>query len=335
MATISDIATRAGVSPMTVSRVLNGAEYNRPTFRERAERIRAIAEELGYKPNTSARAIRKGRFDAITLLLSTNYSASYVPPDMLLAIHNQLAQHGMTLNLSQLPDEQLMQSDALPRLLREKSSDGLIIDYTHSIPDQITQVIREGDVPWVWLNVKRERNVIRPDDFGAGRMATEHLLELGHRRIAYRRQHRLTDESHYSSQDRYEGFITAMKDAGLEPIEVAPSDPDHHPDAREFLDLPEPPTAIIAYSPTAAGNIMIACAERGLKCPQDLSVVTFASMPTSMVRDFQTLKVPERAMGEQAVDMLINRIETGEHQSPCILPFEWEQGNTTAPPQEA
>jgi LacI family transcriptional regulator len=335
MATIADIAKAAGVSDMTVSRVLNGnADYRRPTFRKRAERIRALADSLGYRPNAAARAARTGQFNAVTLLLSSNNRRSKLPEHMLEGIHDALEEQDLSLNLVRLPDEQLIDDGIVPRLLRERSSDGLLIDYIYDIPPRMIELIERHDVPAVWYNVDRDTNAVCPDDLQAGRLATELLLQAGHRRITYV-SHNLTDETpHYSVLDRLRGYEQAMRDAGLTPRAST-----HRPGKFTFHDMfinwlrePDRPTAVVAYSPSMVAGVLLASTEVGLRFPDDLSLITFASEPYGLLRPLDTLLVPLHRVGRAGVEMLTGRVLAGLSMPTQRFPFTHHRGDSIRPP---
>src|SRR4051794_33407113 len=182
--TIKEIARRTGLSIPTVGNVLgrSASRYSADTRR----RVLEACQELGYKPNASARAMRQGRFGCAALVLSRNkQSHSHIPNGLLDGLDDALAQHDMHLTVSRLTDEELTRGDFLPKVLRESMADGMIVNYTHEIPQAMLDLIHAHHAPAVWLNAKLKEDCVYPDDFGAAKAATEHLLALGHRRIAF------------------------------------------------------------------------------------------------------------------------------------------------------
>src|SRR3954453_960814 len=183
--TIKEIARRTGLSIPTVGNVL-GRSANRYSAKTR-ERILQVAHELGYKPNASARAMRQGRFGCAALVLSRSkqQTHSHIPTGLLDGLDDALAQHDMHLTGARLTDEELSSDDFLPKVLRESMADGMIVNYTHEIPQAMLELIHAHHAPAVWLNAKMPHDCVYPDDRGAAQAATEVLIQRGHKRIAF------------------------------------------------------------------------------------------------------------------------------------------------------
>lgn len=334
--TLTDIAKASGVSHVTVSRILHGTvDYRRPTFAKRAARIRKLAREMGYRPNSAARATVRGRFDAVGLLLSTEHSRSILSGTMFNAIAEALAAKGLRLSVDKLPDEKLVDDGAVPDLLRAWSVDGLLINYTTQIPPRLIELVDAYGLPAVWLNSRHEHDCVYPDDEQAGRIATEHLLALGHRKIAFVHY---GGWSHYSTPARRDGYARAMIDAGLRPWIITEPDmdaADKRRAAKAWLTGPDRPTAAVVYaSPTLWPVYMAAVVDLGLKVPQDLSLISFdhgvihhADVAVSVA------KLPAASLAATAVEMLAQRIaDPAKLHPPKVLPCRVVEGNTTAPP---
>src|SRR4051812_13039083 len=225
--TIKEIARRTGLSIPTVGNVL-GRSANRYSAKTR-ERILQVAHELGYKPNASARAMRQGRFGCAALVLSRSkqQTHSHIPTGLLDGLDDALAQHDMHLTVARLTDEELSSDDFLPKVLRESMADGMIVNYTHEIPQAMLELIHAHHAPAVWLNAKLAEDCVYPDDLGAAHAATKRLIELGHRRIAFVHfvapnvfpepfEH-ARPKFHYSVADREAGYVSALREAGLKP----------------------------------------------------------------------------------------------------------------------
>src|SRR5689334_6241280 len=183
---------------------------------------------MGYKPNSSARAMRNGRIDCAALVLSRSHPQvlSHIPVGLLDGLDDELAHHNMHLTVSRLTDEQLSRDDFLPKVLREYMADGMIVNYTHEIPPRMLELIHAHHTPAVWVNAKLKSDCVHPDDLAAADAATRALIEQGHRRIAMLHLiepgvfERLSFEQarprfHYSVADRAEGYARAMHAAGL------------------------------------------------------------------------------------------------------------------------
>src|SRR3954469_6406342 len=225
--TIKEIARRTGLSIPTVGNVLGRAASRYSA--ETRQRVLKAASDLGYKPNASARAMRQGRFGCAALVLSRSkqQTHSHIPAGLLDGLDDALAQHGMHLTVSRLTDEELASDNFLPKVLRESMADGMIVNYTHEIPQGMLDLIHAHHAPAVWLNAKLSEDCIYPDDFAAARSATQHLLRLGHRRISL--LHFISSgvfptsfeqarpRFHYSVADRADGYASVMRQAGLTP----------------------------------------------------------------------------------------------------------------------
>jgi LacI family transcriptional regulator len=338
MVTLDSVAAAAGVSRDTVSRVLNGKTKEVwPSMIRRAARIRRIATEMGYRPHAAARAMSEGRFGTVALLLSTEAGRSTLPTALLDGIHDALSQRGMNLMIAKLPDEKLTSEGFVPKVLREWMADGLLINYNRTIPSRMIDLIEGHHVPAVWINCKRDADCVYPDDFGGGRTATEHLLKLGHREIAYMEFSAGEPElRHYSEADRRAGYEQAMRKAGLPPRLFAPDPPDAGaPEldlALRWLSQPQRPTAVVAYSHGPA--VQHAAALTGLRVPADLSVVSFGEKSTRPLGRPETVAlIPTGTVGAQAVEMLLAKLEApDEPLRPIIVAESLAEGATTAAP---
>ncbi len=337
MATITDIARAVGVSDVTVSRVLQrGTSYRRPTYARRADEIRRLATELGYRPNASAIAMRSGRFQCIALLLSSDHVRSQLPAGLLGGIQSALHQRDLHLMVDSLPDHTLTSDADAPKLLRQLMSDGLLINYNARIPERMIELIQDHGLPSVWINSKQDHDCIHPDDEAAGAEATRRLLELGHRRIVYVDYVSSTPPWHYSPIDRYRGYARAMHEAGL------PAGRYGHPSiwgrgeivssAKALLSNPERPTAVICYGGTDVRAVQCAAEGVELGVPRDLSIITFNELALADLGPrISTMLLPETEMGRRSVEMLVEKIKNPSRpQAAVAVPFAWEPGESVA-----
>ena len=340
--TMQDIADRVGLSRPTVSLALAGK--GTVSSQTRAF-IRKVAVELGYRPHMSARATRQGRTQMVSLLLSTMRHRSDMPMGLFNGVDQALTDHDLHLTITRLPDERLVNEGFVPRILTELMCDGLLINYHASIPTKMVQLIEEYTLPSIWINSQRETDAVCPDDLGAGRMATRLLLEKGHRRIAYvdyvYHVVKSTRDFHYSREDRYQGYAQLMREVGLQPRMIC-DDPrkagDIHEHYRAFpsimkavLQAPDAPTAVISYG--ASNMIREVAASCGKSIPQDLAILTFRAadefLEMVVSRD-SGIVIPQYQMGQVAVDMLLQKLESPGVCLPARrLPFTFEQGDST------
>jgi DNA-binding LacI/PurR family transcriptional regulator len=201
----------------------------------------------------------------------------------------------------------------------------------------MVEIIERYHIPSIWLNVVREWDCVRPDDEQGGYDATQHLLALGHRRIAYvgpPRRERHTN--HYSQQHRKEGYERALREAGLEP-QVLLHDGDvgrreQLEVASSWLAAPSRPTAMIFYSGTGAVMAFQAAQRLGIRVPQELSLVAIGDQRVQHpLATLDTFEIPFRQLGHLAVQQLLQKIEEpDEFLSPRTLPLSLVRGETCA-----
>lgn len=321
MSIIKQIAADCGVSMATVGHILGNKRHMHSE--ETCVRVLSHAEKLGYRPNSSAKAIGSGRFRCATLLLSTHPTKSNLPDEKLTGIHDALDAHDYHLNIARMTDERMAFDVSLPKFLRQWMTDGILVNYTSEIPERILEGIHADRAPVIWINSKQDSDCVRPDDYLAGYQATERLLDLGHRRIRYAE----FGGPHYSVEDRYLGYRAAMENAGLAPRREGHAIPisEWVPLARSWFEAADRPTAVVAYAEMPGLAIAYAAEQAGLRVPEDFSVVVFSntlveSMATG--RKITTWLVPEYAVGTRAGEMMLKKIEAPGHVlSPAIVPF--------------
>jgi LacI family transcriptional regulator len=321
--TIKEIARRTGLSIPTVGNVLGRSadRYSAETRR----RVLEAAQQMGYRPNSSARAMRQGRFGCAALILSRSrqQTHSHIPPGLLDGLDDELVQHDMHLTITRLSDEELSNDDFVPKVLRQHMADGMIVNYTHGIPAGMLELIHAHHTPAVWLNAKLAEDCVYPDEFAAARSVTQELLSLGHRRVALvHLVERLAQtgsfednrgQMHYSAIDRAAGYADAMRGAGLQPRVLAHDryiEKDEVMAAcRELLTGPTRPTAVLAYSENEALSLATAARTLGLEIPRDLSMVLFSPASTWIAGYMlSSVAVPTHEMGRRAVQMLLRKL---------------------------
>lgn len=331
--TLREIAEVTGLSVPTVGNVLGSAGH-RHSAKTRAVVLDA-ARRMGYRPNASARAMRSGRFGCLALILSRQKTRthSHLPIGLLDGIEAELGRHDMHLTVSRVNDDELAEHGVLPKVLREATADGLIVHYTHELPEAITEALKEHRVPVIGTNAKLDAGSIYPDDYSAARDVTRQLLAMGHRRIALIQylhtptpgetiESRLR-EAHYSVADRRRGYADAMREAGLAP-DFAPVEGfvthDRFVDvASEMMARPSRPSAVIAYSERELVPLVHACRVLGLSVPHDVSVVFFGSDDQWILgQRLSAIEIPLERMGREAVRVVLEVIDSPEVSVPSI-----------------
>ncbi len=338
--TITQIAQMSGVTDGTVSRVLSGTyQATRRDAVKRADRIRRVALELGYRRNAAARAISTGRHGCVGMVLATVGGNSVLSTRLYNGILDALHDYDMYLAVARVPDEWLSDESQVPHLLREMACDGLVINYAEHAPSPLPELIERYKIPAIWINAKAEHDCVYPDDVAGGELATHRLIEAGHRRILYLDPTHSEDQlaqAHFSVRDRLEGYRSAMLQAGLSPQHLIckPGAGDHAyaiPGLAALLQSPQRPTAILTYGHWE--RVMLIALNCGLRVPKDLSVVMFSEGGPRSLTPVSHAEIPFREMGIEAVKSLLRKIEFPSRPVPAVrLPFRFEPGATFAPP---
>jgi len=341
--TTAHIAEHLGLGASTVAHVLSGRAAQSRIREETQQRVLEAARELGYRPNLSARAMRTGRFGSVALI-QPPYSI-YLTAGLVLGITHKLHEHDFHLCISEAPGSAQEAVEELPKVVRELAADGLLINMIADIPDSFIETVRSLDTPAIWMNSKQASDCVHPDDLKAGQIATEHLLQLGHRDIVHVGTGAASrPRQHYSVPDRLEGYEAAMRSAGLQPEafylpEVphawdAIADDGRVESAREFLEARRP-TGVVAYSMSVALPLLHAAHQMGWRAPQDLSIVVFNENPDSQNGiALTTVCVPMHSVGSVAAEMLVEKVSHPRESlaprttSPYLFP-----GRTCAAPR--
>ncbi len=327
-----DIAEKLGIARPTVSTILSGGKSNTRVSDDLRERVLATAKQMGYRPNAAAKAIGTGRFGSVGLVLSAaDPGRSSVPSQLLFGTSVELEKHGMHLSVAALDDRQLTDESFMPRVLRESAVDGLLINYHKLIPARMIELIEDYRIPSIWLNIKRKHDCVYFDDFGAGRRATQMLINAGHHRIAFASHHWEGKDAHYSEHDRRDGYLRAMQQTGLtsEVVERIKFGDASLPNRlidywTERLGRADRPTGVVAYGSTALAPIVRAGDRLGLSIPADLSVVTFGPSTHHQAMSLDTMVHDEAEMGRVAIERLLWKIRSPRSRfAPEVLEMDW------------
>lgn len=308
MATIAQVARHAGVGVATVSRVLNGSSAVREQTRQRV--LDAIAE-LGYAPNPAARALSTGRTLSVGVVAPFFTRPSVI--ERLRGISHVLAgaRYRMVLFDVEHPGQDSEFFRTLPGGL-----DGLL-SISLCPPDADLDRFAAAEMPVVLVDYPHERlPAVHTNDVAGGRMATEHLLELGHERIAFIGDFEHNYHGFTSSAMRRVGYQEALCAAGLDVDMQLVRRASHgrEPAAvltRELLDLPDPPTAIFAASDTQAMGVLEAADELGVGVPDDLAVVGYDDIEIARYAGLTTIAQPLEESGAIAAHLLLSALEDG------------------------
>jgi LacI family transcriptional regulator len=334
-ASAQEVAAKAGVAVDTVWQILGGRgeRYHADT----RARVEGAAAELGYRRHAGAVAISTGRFRCLAMVTSTTSHRSVWDAGLFEGLERRLSRDGYHIAMACLADDDLRGDSSLAKTLRERSADGLILNYVYDIPGEVEAAIRRHRLAAVWVNRRLPAACAHPDDHAAGESATQALIALGHRRIAYLSSH---PTPHYSEQDRAAGYAAAMRAADLRQRALMGQHPPGRRDewmrqVRELLSRPDRPTALVTYGPFAAYPVLRVAQDLGLQVPRDLSLCTFAPAPACDAGPaLTTWLIPFRAMGEAVADHALKAI-AGDPVPACAIPFAGVTGATQAPPPRA
>ncbi len=306
---LAKIAANLGISITTVSRALGGFSDVAATTRARIE---AEAARLNYHPNENARRLRRGRADAIGLVVPTS-PGDFADPfflRMLAAIGPALAQANLDLLVTTArPGAEEMR--AYRKMVETRKVDGLFVARTRRRDDRIAYLL-DQNMPFVAHGRANEPRVfawLDIDGEAACRAATERLIGLGHRRIGMINAPTLYSFAHH----REAGWHAALWDAQLPPgplAHVEPSEESGFLAAKAMLADPAPPTAILCAPDRLAVGCLHALADAGLRAGGDISVIGFDNLPVATYTDppLTTIAQPIERAAARMVEMLLARI---------------------------
>lgn len=335
--TITDIARAAGVSHQLVSAALRSpASGSVRVATATAERIRALATELGYRPNMAARSFRAGNHRRVALLTSTRDGTNVVPPGFVERLHDQLAEAGFELALHRVDDERLVDETYVPTILNQWSCDGLVITYTCGLPPRLEALVSANRLPAVWVNRRRTADCVLFADRAATHAATRRLADLGHQRIVYvdhagdsasgQTVSNPTAGEHHSVGERLTGYRQAMRELGLAPIEP-------HGDPLRWLTAPQRPTAVLGYSDIETCQVAGACLSLGLRVPGDLSLMGILNYGPALELGLACHQLDGLALGHAAARMIGALMEPdASPQAPDIVDLPFVAGRSIGPP---
>jgi len=328
--TIKDIAEAANVSHTTVSRALKGrGRISQAT----ADRIQKLAEEMGYTPSAVAQSLVTQRTFTIGVVVTTIADPFVV--NIVNGIENtaQAAGYSVFLSSSNSDPEREV---AVVETFHQRRVDAIIVTASRVGNLYATDLAR-FQVPIVLINNQNEGEYLHSvasDDVQGARLAVEHLLSLGHRRIAYIGSAGRT----VSSTRRLQGYRQALEAAGIDPaaeLVVVPEvagDKDAGWRGLEAL-LPAAPTAVFAYNDVIAIGVMLAARQHGLRIPDRLSLVGFDNTELTRFVDppLTTVHQPREDMGRTAMEMVLALLR-GEECGDLLLPCHLVVRESTAAP---
>jgi DNA-binding LacI/PurR family transcriptional regulator len=329
--TLKSVAQHLGLTPGTVSAVLNDSPSARSIPQDTKNRIRAAAKELNYRPNFFARTLRNKRTYTIGVI-TEEIGDSYSSP-IISGIEQYLRQRNyFFLTVVHRHDPALL--SRYSQLLSERGVEGIItVDTTvHEVP-MLPTVSVAGH-----KKLKGVTNIVL-DHEKAAVLALTHLKDLRHERIAFMKGNPISSDA----SDRWEAIcrVAANLDIHIDPdltVQIDADDPTPklgYPFAQQLLSRNKPFTALFAYNDISAIGAIRAIQERGLRVPHDISVLGFDDIPGAAFHtpSLTTVRQPLHRMGQVAAEALLDRIE-GKQEYPPEIPIEPELvvRESTAPP---
>lgn len=340
MATISDVAKLAGVSPSTVSRTCS----NHPSISERTkERVRQAMAQLGYEPNFQATSLATQNSRTFGILLPPLDCDAYQKSFYLEAIRGI----GLFCNQKQYTnailtgqsEKELLQG--VQSMVKSGRAEGFILLYARE-DDPIIDYLQNEGILYVLIGKAKkslgETIYVDNDNIQAGRELTTLLLDMGHRRVAY-----ISDEwEHNYAQDRKSGYLLALTEHGLPVrpeyiLEGSGLPEENDGKLTALFSLPERPTAIIASDDVLAVALERAARGLGLRIPEDLSVAAFNDSLLSRLACPQLTSVNINALqlGIEAASQIINHIENPDLlATKIIVPHRIVERDSCCPPRE-
>lgn len=304
MATLSEIAEHAGVGIGTVSRVFSGSPNVSEPMRER---VLAAAAQLGYEPSGRKRPQQAVSQGFVGLLVTFFDEPSALQRFSGLVPRLQSNDLHVVLYNIESPSQARAKLLELPRLTTLEA----LIVVSLPLTDDEARALVKAPYPTVLVDTwGKGLPSVTIDDRRGGRIATQHLIDLGHRRIGFVGEPSDNSFGFVSSARREEGYLSAMRAAGIEPDPALVRHGAHLRGAAkqmtlDMLDLADPPTAIVAASDIQAVGVMEAAESRGKKVPYDLSIVGYDDIEVAALMGLTTVRQPLVRSGERAAELVL------------------------------
>lgn len=308
MPTIREVAKRAGVSPITVSRVINNYDY---VSAETRERVESVIEELGYVPNMLGQSLRFKQTMTLALVMTDITNPFWTT--VARGVEDVAQANGYSIILCNTDESEDKQEQYLQMLLRRRIDGILLVPACSDDPKPVRAIQKQG-IPVVLLDrqiANVAADVVRADSETGAYQLTQHLLSLGHIQIAL-----LTGPQTVSTAvDRANGYLRALAEAGLQDSAAHICWGEFTKDsgfemANRALAVTPQPTALFAANNFIAFGALEALSKKGLHVPEDKALVTLDDMPpTFPIDSFLTIvSQPALEMGQQAAQLLLDRL---------------------------
>lgn len=329
--TISQVAAAAGVSYQTVSRVINEHPSVSPTTRQLVQRV---VGELGYRPNVFARSLVTQRSHRVGIItLGASY---YGPARTITSIETALRKDGYTLSFATLSAPTLENLEGLIAQLTQQAVDGLVlITPLVGVPVETIRQLCNG-VPFVLVDVEPAGDVpsAQIDQAHGARLATEHLLGLGHTRIA-----EISGPLEWwDARQRHDSYVRVLREYGLSSAGSAQGNWEAESGYRAVKTLLVDHsgfTALVAGNDQMALGALRGLREGGLRVPQDVSVVGFDDTPEAAFYEppLSSVRQDFAALGRRCADLIVGLMEGERSSERQVLEPTFVHRQSTAPPR--
>lgn len=324
MATIKDVAKLAGVSSTTVSHVINKTRF---VAEDTSKAVWDAIQQLNYSPSAVARSLKVNTTKSIGMIITTSEAPYFA--EIVLAVEEHCYQQGYSLFLCNTQNEPEKIQNHLDMLIK-KRVDGVLVMCPEYTRDSL-ELFNGTNIPMVvmdWGKADDHSDRILDNSFEGGYLATQHLIENGHKDIGVIAGHL----SKTLSKERYEGFLKAMHKANLPVRQEWIYEGDFEPESgfeqmNNLLRLEKLPTAIFCFSDTIALGAISALSEKGLSVPSDMSIIGYDNIHSSRFYSppLTTIHQSKSRLGVKALNILLERIKIDKTQyQPQTIEFHPE-----------
>lgn len=324
MATIKDVAKLAGVSSTTVSHVINKTRF---VAEDTSKAVWDAIQQLNYSPSAVARSLKVNTTKSIGMIITTSEAPYFA--EIVLAVEEHCYQQGYSLFLCNTQNEPEKIQNHLDMLIK-KRVDGVLVMCSEYTRDSL-ELFNGTNIPMVvvdWGKADDHSDRILDNSFEGGYLATQHLIENGHKDIGVIAGHL----SKTLSKERYEGFLKAMHKANLPVRQEWIYEGDFEPESgfeqmNNLLRLEKLPTAIFCFSDTIALGAISALSEKGLSVPSDMSIIGYDNIHSSRFYSppLTTIHQSKSRLGVKALNILLERIKIDKTQyQPQTIEFHPE-----------
>ena len=325
MPTIRDVAHRAGVSPMTVSRVINKRKGVSAQTREHVQRV---IEEMGYVPSTLARDLARQRSEVLAVIIPDIANPFFTLT--VRGVEDMARRNGYRLFLCNTLNDLDTEAEYLEDMVAHRVA-GILIAPVSDRSIARLRMLQMKEVPFVLIDRRipgLECDLVQGDSLTGARQLVEHLIvEHGHRRIGV-----ITREEDISTvRDRLQGYRQALQNAKIAPdpasvVKVGDGIAAGRRGMKQLLEIDPPPTAVFAANSLLAVGAVQVLRERGLSVPKDMALVCFEDVgPGSLLMPFLTVMAqPAETFGTIAMQLLLDQIEgrAPENRRVVVLPAD-------------